>query len=143
MSPKAKRWVRRVVVVVGLPVLLYVTWILYWRVPGYLDFLLHHRRYEEIAQAMKSRPPLGEEREDHLSFGAIRASSERDAAGQYSITIVTADWGHRGKAGYLFADQPPTRIEGDPYSNVRAPGDLWMLEGQVAPHWWMISNHLQ
>ena len=46
----------------------------------------------------------------------------------------------RDKAGYLFTDQPPTRAEGDPYSNVRAPGDLWMLEEQVAPHWWAIRS---
>jgi hypothetical protein len=37
----------------------------------------------------------------------------------------------------------PTRIEGDPYSNVDAPDDLWMLEAQVAPNWWVITNHLQ
>lgn len=143
MSLEAKRWIRRLGVVVGIPVLLYLAWILCWRVPGHIDFLLHHRRYEEIVQAMKSRPPLGKERVDDLSFGAIHAYSERDEAGQVVITLVTADWGHYGKAGYLFTDQPPVRVDGDPYGDVRAPGDLWMLEGQVGPRWWVISNHLQ
>jgi hypothetical protein len=134
----------RLGVVVCIAVLGFVSWNLYWRVPGRIDFFRHVHRYDEIVQAMKSRPPpAGEASIDHLSFGAIEAYSRRDAAGQYTITLVTADWGHAGKAGYLFSDQPPTRIEGDPYCNVGAPGDLWMLETQVAPHWWTISNHLQ
>ena len=32
--------------------------------------------------------------------------------------------------------------KGDPYSNVEAPGDLWMIGPQVAPHWWVITNNL-
>jgi hypothetical protein len=91
----------------------------------------------------KSQPPISEGRTGHLVIGGIPAFFVRDTAGNYSVTLVTADRGHFGKAGYLYSDLPPVRRANDPYCNVEAPGDLWMLEGQAAPHWWIVSSDLQ
>lgn len=144
MSPRVKRLMVQVGVVACVAVLASISWILYSGVPGRIDFFRHGHLYVDIVQAMKSRPPPADaESIDHLSFGAIEVYSRRDGAGHFEMTLVTTDWGHAGKSGYLFSDQPPTPVEGDPYSNVSAPGDLWMLENQVAPHWWVISNNLQ
>jgi len=60
----------------------------------------------------------------------------------YTITLVTSDRGHFGKAGYLYSDGPIVRKTGDAYSDVEAPGDLWMLGEQVAPNWWTVMNNL-
>ena len=117
--------------------------LLLWVQPaGRVDFLLHHDRYETIVQTMKARPPGDAEHVDVLSVGEVSAAARRDGAGQYTIAITAFDRGHLGSMGYLFSDTPPTRVAGDPYSDVQAPGRLWTLGKQVAPHWWVISCHL-
>lgn len=90
---------------------------------------------------MKRRPGGGESTFEQ-SFGPIQVAARREDTGRYQIALTTFDLGHFGKAGYLFSDTTPVRIDGDPYCDVEAPGDLWMLAERVGPRWWVITNHL-
>jgi len=119
-----------------------VLWTLYWHIPGRLDFSLHHHRYEKVVDELKARSSHSGEQSGQMAMYGIDAYYKRLSTNHYTITLVTADWGHVGSAGYLYVDQSPVRITGDPYQNVDAPGDLWMCGRQVAPHWWVISCHL-
>jgi hypothetical protein len=141
MKRKALIWICAVGCIVAVSG--YVSWIVYWGVPGRIDFLRHHSRYEAIVKAMRARPPIAEGTTDFVRFGPIDAFAAPDEAGHLTITLVTADWGHLGKAGYLFTEAEPVPVEGDPYCDVDAPGDLWKLGAHVAPHWWLLSNNLQ
>ena len=129
--------------VVAVGVLAPLIWGSFWRVPGKFDFQLHRGYYNQIVREAKLLPLPPEYKVGHFVKGSTKVYYARKPTNTYTITLVTADWGHIGMAGYLYCDQVPTLTIGDPYSNVEAPGDLWMLEKQVAPHWWIISNHLQ
>ena len=98
--------------------------------------------YDEIVQTMKARPAGDADHVDEVSFGEMSAAAQRNGAGQYTIAITAFDHGHHGSMGYLFSDTPPTRIAGDPYTDVQAPGRLWTLGKQVAPRWWVITCNL-
>jgi hypothetical protein len=142
MSAKRKR--SRLIIIAFLSVVASapIMWNQYWRVPGKLDFLLHQSAYIQMVREAKQIPPPGE-KPGHFVKGSTTVYYARTPSNLYTITLVTADWGHIGRAGYLYCDQLPMPVVGDPYSNVDAPGDLWMLEKQIAPHWWVLSNHLK
>lgn len=131
------------VVYMTMALLAYQGWCLIWHVPGWVDFQMHHHEYEKTVREVKSHPPPHEGRTEYLMMaGGIPAYYKRSASGAYTITLVTADWGHLGSGGYVYFDEPPARIGNDPYRTVDAPGDLWTFEGQVRPHWWVVSNNL-
>ena len=120
----------------------WLAWNLYWQVPGRLDYALKRKMLDQIVGTVRTKVAKTEGRTTPLMIDGTRVFFRKDADGNYSVTIVTADWRHVGMAGYLYSENPPKRITGDSYRNVDAPGDAWMLERQVAPKWWVVSNHL-
>lgn len=117
-------------------------WKIYWKVPGNVDFFLFHARYEAIVRTVKSQPLSPGEISETLFIKGYNAWANRDKKGNYTITILTADWGHMGMAGYVYADTPPAS-KNDPYSDFDAPGDLWMKGERLNTHWWTVFNNLQ
>jgi hypothetical protein len=142
MSRKRKRYGYAIIAILAVGVLVPSMWNLAWGVPGKVDFQLHHAYYDQLVREAKRLPQPPEAKIGHFAKGSTKVYYARSPANAHTVTLVTADWGHAGMAGYLYCDQVPTPTVGDPYSNVEAPGDLWMLGEQVAPHWWIISNHL-
>ena len=143
MAGKRRHYSWVILAVLAVGALAPFIWNSVWGVPEKSDFQLHHAYYDQIVREAKLFPPPPEYKPGHFVKGSTKVYYARKPTNIYTITLVTADWGHAGKAGYLYCDQVPIPTTGDPYSNVEAPGDLWMLEKQVAPHWWIISNHLQ
>lgn len=144
---RARRLALCFAIAAGLVAGLMIAWMLAWRMPGRLDFLLHHRRFEAIVAKIKSgdiQQPVDEDRVlmvDGISAYVRRSSGPSGPL--YTITLVTVDWGHAGIAGYLYSDQPPARIADDPYADIDAPGNLWILDETIGDHWWSIVNNLQ
>ena len=142
MSPKRKLIGLGVTWAIAMAVIAPLLWALYWHIPGRLDFGLHHNHYQKVVNEVKARYSLSGDPRGQMVSDGITAHYERSESNQYTITLVTADWGHAGSVGFLYADQPPIRISRDPYQNVDAPGDLWTLGPQVAQRWWVVSCDL-
>jgi hypothetical protein len=142
-----RKW-RRIGVAIGLIGLLLLIalagtrllWQLYWHVPGSVDFLLHRSEYEKIVRTIKEQKIAPEDPDKAVEFTG-RVVWVRCADGEYTITIQTADWGHFGTAGYVYADTPPARLP-DAYRTFDAPGDLPLVDQQLNLHWWTVYNNL-
>jgi len=134
--------------------LLFVVKRLFFAAPGYVDFYLNQSRYENIVRLVKNngiapshlkywtvddwRNPtaLQELKPDKMPpslEGRITATRTKNKA--YSITIVTLDRGHFGKAGYVYSDGA--------YKDIDAPGDLWSRDKKINSRWWTVFNDLQ
>lgn len=146
------RWRRRVILLAVLLASLAsvpLLWQVYWRVPGNIDFVLHRAEYENIVRTIKTtkfdvhlQTMDAEEisREQHID--GYRVWGKRSETGQYTITILTADWGHFGYGGYVYADTPPAPVKNQTYRTIDAPGDLPFVNRRLNTHWWTVYNNL-
>ena len=139
MSRKLRNYLLGGAGLLGVALLVQTLWQLNARAPGRLDFVRHRAQYNQIIREVRSHPGQAE---GHAYFNGVAVYWTCVATNTYTVTLVTADGGHLGKAGYLYSDGPLVRKTGDSYTDVDAPGDLWMLGIEVAPHWWTVSNNL-
>jgi hypothetical protein len=136
------RWVWIAGLVLALIVCTPLLWQAYWRVPGKVDLFLHRMEYENIVRTIKAQKIVSEERGKTQHINNYKVWGRRSEAGQYTITIQTADWGHLGTGGYIYADTPPTQITNQPHRNIDAPGDLPFIDRRLDHHWWTAYNNL-
>src|SRR5690348_11974273 len=88
-----------------------LAWQFYWKTPGFLDFWCHRGDYQKIVAVIKSRPLPPAGMTAHETLSGIEVYSE-NVQNSYVITPVTANWGHLGKAGYVYSENPLNPISG-------------------------------
>ncbi len=109
--------------------------------PGKVDFWLYHTKYDSIVRTMKAQLTHPSEASTKQLIEGCEVCGTRSEDGKYTITIKTCDWGHLGMFGYLYADAPPAS-KNDPYSDIDAPGELWMKGDRLNNNWWTVYNNL-
>src|SRR5438046_599185 len=115
MERKLADSLRRIANLAAAIGLLVEAWLLFWQLPGRIDFMFRSRQLDEAVRVAKARhTPPGTD--DRFTLHGIRVEYRRRTAGAYAVTIETANWGHAGWAGYLYSDLPPRRIT-DGYNN--------------------------
>ena len=129
-------------IVIALIVFAPILWQFSLRIPGKADFFVHHAEYENIVRTVKAQVTLPGALEKSQTIGGYVVWKRRSDDGPYTITIRTADWGHLGYGGYVYADMPPARVTKDPYRTFDNPGDLPFLDRRLDMHWWTVYNNL-
>ncbi len=119
MANKRNRYGRLIIAVLAVGALVPSMWNLGWGIPGKFDLQLHRAYYDQIVREVKLLPPPPDYKPGHFAKGSTKVYYARKPMNTYTVTLVTADWGHKGMAGYLYCDQAPTPTLGDPSSNVK------------------------
>ena len=144
-----KRRSRVLFSIFGVCFFLYLGWHLTMQLglglPGYADFYLHRGRYQDIVTSAKSLN-LSPGHEAEHSLAGLPTWINNDKSGRYTITIVTKNWGHAGKYGYVYSDESCSAI---PVDDVPSEKTLpvscrlpLFVTGRINAHWWVAHNPL-
>ena len=143
---RSPRWLFRIS---GVCVILYLGWELTLQIgfglPGRADFYLHRKSYQSMVETAKTlRIPPGQN-EKHFLVG-LPCWILRDRTDHYLVTILTKDWGHAGRFGYIYSDDPYSAIPADDRPEERTlpvAGTLPLfVTGKINDHWWVAHDPL-